>query len=71
MWWLESKKQCIVKIPLVGVEVKFCRKDNFFTRWWKFKVSDQVIEYNRIFFIFKNFVENDAEGFTRPVLRFK
>ena len=55
MWWLESKKQCIVKIPLVGVEVKFCRKDNFFTRWWKFKVSGQVIEYNRIFFYFQEF----------------
>ena len=41
----------------------------FFTRQWKFKVRDQVIEYNRIFF-FKNFVENDAESFTIPVFVF-
>ena len=67
----KAKKQRIVKIPPVGVEVKFCREDNFFTRWWKFKVRGQLIEYNRSFFVFKNFVENDAESFTRPVLRFK
>ena len=30
------KKQHIVKIPSVGVNVKFCR-NNFFIGWWKFE----------------------------------
>ena len=66
--FFKAKKQHC-KNPPSGVTVKFCREENFFlTRWWKFKVRGQVIEYNNFFF--KNFVENDAETFTRPVFVF-
>ena len=66
-------KKHIVKIPPVGVKVKFCREKNFFffTGCWKFEVRGQVIEYNNnFFFFFKNFVENKAENFTRRVFVF-
>ena len=84
MWWLESEeewfwpfksflklKNNIAKFPQWGLKWNFAGRRIFFTRWSKFKVRGQVIEYNRIFFVFKNFVENDVESFTRPVLRFK
>ena len=41
-----------------------------FTVWWKFEVRGQIIEYNKFFFFFKNFVENKAENFPRPVFVF-
>ena len=70
--FFKAKKQHIVRIPPVGVKVKFCSKEeeNFFTGWWKFEVRGQVIEYNRISFFFKKFVENEAESFARPVFVF-
>ena len=60
--FFKTRKQHIVKFPQWRLKWNFAERRIFFTRWWKFEVRSQVIEYNRIF-SFQKFCTKWSRGF--------